>query len=102
MRLNRTINSKESEEFRSLFDARYFLFPAKQSNPWTIKTKENKRIAKIPIRTTSGLSGAKNPVNGTLNKAKPAIIQAKNKNGLRSNKLLIVCSLLSGITSFYS
>jgi hypothetical protein len=54
-----------------------------------INTKENKRIARTPIITTSGLSGAKIPVNGTFNKAKPAIIQAKYKNGLRSNTLIV-------------
>lgn len=59
-----------------------------------INTSENNRIAKTPIRTTNGLSGAKNPVSGTFNKAKPARIHKKNKNGLRSNTL-IAYSLLS-------
>jgi hypothetical protein len=54
-----------------------------------INTKENKRIARTPIRITNGLSGARIPVNGTLNKAKPAIIQAKYKNGLWFSTLIV-------------
>ena len=53
-----------------------------------IITKENKRMVRTPIRITSGLSGARNPVSGTLNKAKPAMIQDKYKKGLRSNTLM--------------
>src|SRR4051812_25472793 len=53
-----------------------------------IRTKENKRIAKTPMRTTKGLRGARKPVSGTLNNAKPAIIQARYKKGLRSNTLM--------------
>ena len=60
-----------------------------------ISTRENKRIARTPIKKTNGLSGAKNPVSGTLNKAKPAMMQAKYKKGFRSN-ILIAYSLLSG------
>jgi hypothetical protein len=52
-----------------------------------INTNENKRMAKTPISSTKGLSGAKNPSSGTRNKAKPAIIQAKNNKGLRSTIL---------------
>jgi hypothetical protein len=54
-----------------------------------INTKENKRIARTPIRIMNGLSGARIPVNGTLNKAKPAIIQAKYKNGLWFSTLIV-------------
>ncbi|MEH7013733.1 hypothetical protein V7087_23490 [Neobacillus niacini] len=46
-------------------------------------------MARTPIRITNGLSGARNPVSGTLNKAKPAMIQAKYKKGLRSNTLMV-------------
>jgi hypothetical protein len=46
-----------------------------------IRTRENNRIANTPIRMSNGLSGAKNPVRGTRNKAKPAIIQAKYNKG---------------------
>ena len=59
-----------------------------------INTSENKRTAMTPISRTNGLSGAKNPVSSTLNKAKPARIHKKYKNGLRSNTL-IAYSLLS-------
>ena len=59
-----------------------------------ISTRENKRIARTPIRITSGLSGAKNPVSGTLSKAKPARIHKKYIKGLRSNTLMAY-SLLS-------
>jgi hypothetical protein len=62
-----------------------------------INTKENKRIARTPIMSINGLSGAKIPVNGTLNKAKPAIIQAKYKNGLRSNTLIVFSLLFRGL-----
>jgi hypothetical protein len=62
-----------------------------------INTKENIRIARTPIMITNGLSGARIPVNGTLNKAKPAIIQNKNKKGLRSNTLIVSHSFLRGL-----
>jgi hypothetical protein len=63
-----------------------------------INTKENKRIARTPIRTTSGPSGARIPVNGTRNKAKPARMQKKYKKGLLSNTLIVFLTPFPGIT----
>jgi hypothetical protein len=41
-------------------------------------------MARIPIRSTTGLKGAKNPVKGTFNRAKPAKMEARNKKIIRS------------------
>jgi hypothetical protein len=62
-----------------------------------INTKENKRIARTPIRTTNGLSVARIPVNGTLNKAKPARMQKKYKKGLLSNTLIVFLTPFRGL-----
>jgi hypothetical protein len=45
---------------------------------------EKIRMARIPIRSTTGLNGAKNPVKGKYNKAKPAKMEARNKKIIRS------------------
>lgn len=81
-------NQKDSEGNLGLFD---FHLLSSATIPLKIRTKENTKIAKIPIMLVNGSRLSKKvPVNGTFNNAKPAKILANIKRINRSIQLRLL------------